>query len=101
MSRKTRPHAFVRALQKQMPDAVITVSRQTNWFSMTFAGERLEMFVSLSGVDARQRLQQFADALPDADFALPGKLVADIAIIRLVTDSSSAILSIEALVLDA
>lgn len=101
MSRKARPHSLVRALQKRLPDAVITVSHQTNWFSMTFAGERLEMFVSLSGIDARQRLQQFADALPDAEFALPGKLVADIAIIKLVTDSNSAILSVEALVLDA
>lgn len=101
MSRRPRPHPFVRALQKRLPDATITVSRQTNWFSMTFAGERLEMFVSLSGIDARQRLDQFADTLPDAEFALPDKLVADIAIIRLATDSNSAILSIEALVLDA
>ncbi len=100
MSRKQRPHPLVRALQSKLPDAVITVARQTDWYSMTFAGVRLELFLSLSGPDAAARMQGFADQLAEEEFALPRMLVADIAVIRLVTDPDSAILSVEALVLE-
>lgn len=100
MSARQRPHPFIRVLQSKLPDAVITIARQQHWHSMTFAGERLEFYISLSGMDAAARMQAIAKQLAEEEFTLPHMLVADIAVIRIVPDAQSAILSAEALILE-
>lgn len=100
MNRKQRPHPLIRALQVKLSDAVIAVTRQKPWYSMTFAGERLEFCISLSGVDAKVRMQIVADHLPSDEFSLPRMLVAEIVVTHMVADSQSATLSVEALILE-
>lgn len=50
------------------------------WCSATFVGARHELRLRLWGEDAADRADRVAAALPDADFRLPGHIVADLAV---------------------
>ena len=52
--------------------------RSTDWHSLTFVGERHEIELRIPGPDAAQILSRLTDGLADAEFSVPGQLVADI-----------------------
>ena len=74
--------ALLRALLARTPVSrdriLLTEYRSTDWQSLTFIGERHEFRFRIAGPDAAFEL--FTADLGEAEFALPGRLVADIAV---------------------
>ena len=73
--------------------------RSTEWNSLTFAGERHQISLRIPGPGAASVEALLAEGLDEADFAIPGQIVADIALARpLVGQPDGAIMiEIEAL----
>lgn len=59
---------------------LLTDYRSIDWQSLTFIGERHEMELRVTGPDATAVVSRLTHDLADADFALPGQIVADIAL---------------------
>ena len=70
-----------------------------DWRSLTFTGERHEIDLRISGPDSKAVVDRICEGLEDAEFNIPGTIVADIAVvgepIREIDGSTS--LTIEAL----
>lgn len=73
--------------------------RSADWNSLTFAGERHEIALRIPGPDAAPVAALLLDGLEDADFAIHGQIVADIALVGppTVQPDGSVTLAIEAL----
>ena len=52
--------------------------RSIDWQSLTFMGERHEMELRVPGPNAAELVDRLTADLADADFAIPGQIVADI-----------------------
>jgi hypothetical protein len=50
---------------------------ETAWSSITFSGTRHSVLLDFDGREAVEVGEQFIDALPEHEFAIPGQLVAD------------------------
>ena len=71
-----------------------------DWQSLTFTGERHEIGLRLLGPDAAGALARLRDGLADAEWALPGHVVADIVIVATSpVDDPSIEVTLEALTL--
>ena len=57
---------------------LLTEFRSIDWQSLTFVGERHEMELRVPGPGAIQLARRITDGLSDAEFAIPGQIVADI-----------------------
>ncbi|MGD9665168.1 MAG: hypothetical protein AB7U34_08200 [Novosphingobium sp.] len=55
--------------------------KERNWASITFAGTRHSIVMTFEGCEAVDAGEHFIDALPEHEFAIPGQLVADAAIV--------------------
>lgn len=62
------------------PGTDIEEDSLTSWASATFIGARHALTMLLTGEDAASRAAALTQTLPEADFTIPGHLVADIAI---------------------
>lgn len=73
--------------------------RSTDWNSLTFARERHEITLRIPGPNARTVAALLIEGLEDADFAIPGQIVADITLAKLPVDQrdGSILIEIEAL----
>jgi hypothetical protein len=60
---------------------LLTEFRSVEWQSLTFIGERHEFQLRIPGADAPVILAQILDGLGDAEFAVPGHVVAEIAVV--------------------
>ena len=56
--------------------------RSTDWQSLTFIGERHEMELRVPGPNAAALVARLTADLTDAEFAIPGQIVADIGLER-------------------
>ena len=56
--------------------------RSIDWQSLTFVGERHEMELRVPGPDADRLVAQLTVGLADAEFSIPGQIVADIGLER-------------------
>ncbi len=61
---------------------LLTEFRSTDWQSLTFIGERHEMELRITGPDAERLAKQMTADLADAEFAIPGQIVADVGLER-------------------
>ena len=61
---------------------LLTDYRSTDWQSLTFIGERHEMELRVPGPGAEQLADRLTERLPDAEFRIPGQIVADIDLVR-------------------
>jgi len=61
---------------------LLTDFRSFDWQSLTFTGERHEMELRLPGPYADRLVASLADGLADAEFSIPGQIVADIDLVR-------------------
>lgn len=52
------------------------------WASVTFSGTRHSVVLAFTGAEAVVVGEALIDALPDHEFAIPGQLVADAAVVR-------------------
>ena len=53
--------------------------QSTDWQSLTFVGERHELELRLPGPNAAQLAERLTEGLSEADFSIPGQILADIA----------------------
>ena len=73
------------------------------WASVTFSGTRHTLTITFTGAEAVAAGEDFIACLPEHEFAIPGKLVADAAIVRIehtVMPSVTLIVEAEVLLLD-
>ena len=70
-----------------------------DWQSLTFVGERHEAVFRVTAPDAPRLVAMIAEGLEDAEFAIPGQIVADIALAHppVPQPDGSILVSIEAL----
>ena len=61
---------------------LLTDFRSTDWQSLTFVGERHEMELRIPPPDATLLAGRISGGLADAEFAIPGQIVADIGLDR-------------------
>jgi hypothetical protein len=58
---------------------LLTDAHSTDWQSLTFTGERHHLSLRVTGVDSGAVAERMCAGLEDAEFSIPGVLVADIA----------------------
>lgn len=61
---------------------LLTEFRSTDWQSLTFIGERHEMQLRLPGPSGDLLAGRITERLADAEFSIPGQIVADIGLER-------------------
>lgn len=61
---------------------LLTEFRSIDWQSLMFIGERHEMELRVPGPDADRLARQLTAGLADAEFSIPGQIVADIGLHR-------------------
>lgn len=57
---------------------LLTAIRTIDWQSLTLTGERHELDLRLTGAEADAAAHSLCEGLDDAEFAIPGLIVADI-----------------------
>lgn len=80
--------------------AVLIEGTLRPWCSATFVGARHHLVIAVGGEDAAERTGALAQALPDAEFRIPGHVIADLAVEAIIADADQArlvlsVLSIE------
>lgn len=56
----------------------LTKFNSVDWHSLTFIGERHEIELRIPGPDADRPASRLANGLTEAEFSIPGQIVADI-----------------------
>lgn len=81
---------------------LLTELRSVEWQSLTFVGERHQLELRIAGGDAPALAARIVNKLSDAEFAIPGHLVADIGCSRepQLAGDGSITLGIEALTIE-
>jgi len=69
--------------------------RSTDWNSLTFAGERHSITLRIPGPGAVSVADLLIDRLEEADFVIPGQIVADIALSRPPTNQADGAITLE------
>lgn len=87
----TRGHNRHRAPAERLRAALLDLAgglaevaghRERSWASITFAGTRHSIELHFAGEAAIAAGERFIEVLPDHEFAIPGQLVADAAILE-------------------
>jgi hypothetical protein len=60
---------------------LLTEVRSTDWQSLTFVGQRHELHLRIPGPDSASIVHRMCEGLEDAEFGIPGQIVADIALL--------------------
>jgi hypothetical protein len=88
---------LARAIERSGPDVTVSKSEAAPWASVTFAGARHRLTVEAR---ATAGLDRWLARLPEAEFALRGHLVADLAVTAIQHCDGRARVSIEALTVE-
>lgn len=78
---------------------LLTDAQSIDWQSLTLTGERHQIELRVPGPRSREVVNRMCDGLEDAEFSIPGIIVADIAVLgepKFALDGSTS-LAIEAL----
>src|SRR5690242_5670386 len=59
---------------------LLTDARSIDWRSLTFTGERHEIELRVPGPESRNTVERMCDGIEDAEFSIPGVIVADIGV---------------------
>jgi len=94
--------ALVNRSEAERDRILLTEWQSTDWQSLTFVGERHHLTLRLCGPDASTTCARLTDGLAEAEFTLPGHLLADIAVIGSPADSpdGSLVVHLEALTIE-
>jgi hypothetical protein len=85
------------------PNAGLVRQSEKAWASVTFSGARHTFVLAFDGVEAMDDGDRFIAALPEHEFTIPGRLVADATIVSVdqrTLPSPRALVEAELLVLD-
>lgn len=91
---------LLRALRHLLPDAILSVTNERPWRSLTFTGTQLCLSAVIVGESHDEVAAEYVQILPDYEFKLRRQLVADIAVSEHVTDKDTSCLVIHALLLN-
>ena len=81
---------------------LLTAVKSTDWRSLTFAGERHELQLRVSGPGSRELADRMCGGLEEAELNIAGAIVADIEVSHLhVEEDGSTSITIEALTVAA
>ena len=69
--------------------------RSIEWNSPTFTGERHQIELRIPGPGATAVAALLIDGLEDADFIIPGQIVAEIALVRAPVDQADGAITLE------
>lgn len=69
--------------------------RSSEWNSLTFTGERHAFALRIPGPGAASVAALLINGLEDADFVIPGQIVADIALVRPPTKQADGAITLE------
>jgi hypothetical protein len=76
--------ALLRALidraRVQRNRILLTEASSIDWQSLTFTGERHQLCLRVTGVDSDEIANRMCSGLAEAEFSIPGWLVADVAL---------------------
>lgn len=72
--------ALLARAQVKRDRILLTHVHSTDWQSLTLVGERHEIHFSIPGPDAAAIAGMMSDGIEDAEFAISGQIVADIAV---------------------
>lgn len=61
---------------------LLTEIRSVDWLSLTLEGERHAIQLRITGPDAELIVAPFVNGIEDAEFIIPGQILADIALAR-------------------
>ena len=61
---------------------LLTDVQSVDWQSLTFSGERHHIELRLTGRDCDSAVKRMCGGLEDAEFSIPGLIVADIGLLR-------------------
>lgn len=100
MTASANSKGLIRGLRRLLPNATMMVIHERPWRSLTFVGTQLCLSVIMAGNPDESVIAEFITILPDYEFGLTGRLVADIAVTEIVTRDSQSRLTINALLLD-
>ncbi len=92
--------SLAEALLKLLPGSEIVNGKQTEWHSATFTGLCFDFEITLSGVNAAERIEYFQAMLPKYEFDLRRYVVADILVKAITRYSDGVTFRVEALLLD-
>ena len=70
--------ALIRRADCSRDRILLTELCAVEWQSLTFVGERHQLKIRIAGDDAPDLAKRIVDGLADAEFAIPGTIVADI-----------------------
>lgn len=90
-----------RALLKRCGGIEFVATRMERWASVTFTGGRHELICRIAGADCLASASRFCAGIGEAEFELPGHIVADIAVTSLLADDRDAWITLEALTVEA
>lgn len=99
MTRHTKARNLARAVQSLMPEADICILHERPWHSLTFCGAQICLAAQLPE-NVEKQLASLAHLLENHEFALPGQMVADIAVTETAIFDGKYRLIIDVLLLD-
>ena len=73
---------------------LLTDIRSTDWQSLTFAGERHEMQLRVTGPGSPEIAERILAGIEEAEFNIPGQIVADIALAGMPVRSNDGSISL-------
>jgi hypothetical protein len=81
---------------------LLTEMHSVDWQSLTFIGERHNFKLRIVGSDSKQIAERLCDGLEEAEFTIPGQIVADINIVGalVLANDGSTNITIEALTVE-
>ena len=91
---------LVSALRQLMPEAMLSVSDERPWHSITFAGAQIRVLADIAGKQHRPTAAYLIKCVPEHQFDLGNVLVADIAVTDYVNGNTASRLVIDILLLD-
>jgi hypothetical protein len=81
--RRTPGERLLEALAGLAQGKALFVSHaESSWASITFSGTRHRVVLEFCGEEATETGESFITALPEHEFAVPGQLVADAAVVE-------------------
>ena len=95
--------AMIGRAQVSRDRILLTDVHSVDWRSLTFTGERHQLHLRVPGPGSREIVARMCLGLEDAEFSIPGQIVADIAVLGAPKRSldGSTSLTIEALTIGA
>jgi hypothetical protein len=61
---------------------LLTDAYSVDWQSLTFTGERHQITLRVTGLDSAKVAERMCAGLEDAEFSIPGLIVADLTLLR-------------------